>query len=70
MEVGAPPIKTDTGWLIIYSYITNYQSQNKIFGIEAVLLDLNDPKKILGRTEKPLMVPEEEYELYGNVPNI
>lgn len=70
VEIGAQPIKTDQGWLLVYSHIRNYFSDNKIFGIEAVLLDLDDPKKIIGRTQTPFLVPDEEYELYGIVPNI
>jgi len=70
VEVGAPPIKTKEGWLVIYSYIQNYFSGKKIFGIEAVLLDLKDPKKILCRTAGPMMVPEEIYERYGYVPDV
>ncbi len=70
VELGAPPIKTKDGWLVIYSYIKDYMSANKSFGIEAVLLDLDDPRKILGRTESPLLTPEKEYELTGNVPSI
>ncbi len=70
IEVGAPPIKTEKGWLLIYSSIKNYFSENKVFGIEAILLDLNDPKKILSRTTEPLLVPETEYEKYGNVPQV
>lgn len=70
VEVGAAPIKTDRGWLLIHSYIRNYFRGNKIFGIEAVLLDLNDPRKIISRTDRPFLVPSEEYELYGRVPNI
>ena len=70
LEVGAPPVKTDKGWLLIYSYIQNYFSSEKIFGIEAVLLDLNDLSKIIGRTTNPLLFPEKEYELFGDVPDI
>jgi predicted GH43/DUF377 family glycosyl hydrolase len=70
VEVGAQPVKTDKGWLIIYSYIQNYFSDNKIFGIEAVLLDLHDPLKIIGKTCYPILLPEKEYELHGDVPNI
>src|SRR5690606_8977083 len=58
VEVGAPPIKTDEGWLLIYSHIQNYYSNEKIFGIEALLLDLDDPLTILGRTESALLVPD------------
>ncbi len=70
IELGAPPIKTKEGWLVIYSYIKDYLSDDKKFGIEAVLLDEKDPRVIRGRTEYPLMLPEAEYELKGDVPNI
>jgi predicted GH43/DUF377 family glycosyl hydrolase len=70
VEAGPPPIKTKDGWLFIYSYIQNYLSPPAVFGVEAVLLDLNDPRKIIARTDKPLLVPQEKYEKYGKVPNI
>ena len=70
VEAGAPPIKTKYGWLLIYSYIQNYFSPPAVFGIEAALLDLHDPQKIIARTDKPLLVPQEKYEKYGKVPNI
>ncbi|HEX7042654.1 MAG TPA: hypothetical protein VF189_05385 [Patescibacteria group bacterium] len=70
VELGAPPIKTQNGWLVIYSYIKNYLTNNKVFGIEAVLLDLENPQKIVGRTTLPLLTPEEPYELEGIIPNV
>ena len=74
VEVGAPPIKTKYGWLLVYSHIQNYfqnpNNSDRIFGIEALLLDLNDPRKIIGRTEGPLLSPEEPYELSGYIPNV
>jgi len=71
IEIGAPPIKTKYGWLLIYSYIRNYfASSGRVFGIEAALLDLKDPMKILAHTYRPILVPDEEYEEYGRVPNI
>jgi predicted GH43/DUF377 family glycosyl hydrolase len=70
IEVGAPPIKTQYGWLLIYSYIQNYFAPPPTFGIEAVLLDLENPAKIVARTEQPLLVPQAVYETYGRVPNV
>src|SRR3989344_3675779 len=70
VEVGAVPIETEKGWLLIFSYIKNYLSSEKIFGIEIVLLDLDNPLKIIGKIEEAFMVPEKDYELKGNVPNI
>lgn len=71
VEVGAPPIKTNKGWLLIYSYINNYFDEEKrIFNIEAALLDLKKPKQVIGRTNFPLLIPEKEYERKGIVPEI
>ncbi|OGI76131.1 hypothetical protein A3C67_01660 [Candidatus Nomurabacteria bacterium RIFCSPHIGHO2_02_FULL_42_19] len=74
VEVGAPPIKTKDGWLVIYLHIQNYFSNpdnfNRIFGIEAVLLDLNNPRKIIGRTRGPILAPRESYEMTGFVDNV
>lgn len=69
VEVGAQPIKTEHGWLLIYCYIRNYFTDKKLFGIEAVLLDLDDPTKIKERTKYPILCPEEGYEVYGMVPD-
>lgn len=71
VEVGAAPVKTKYGWLLIYSYIKDYlDGGRRVFGVEAALLDLKHPQNILARTYKPLLTPEEEYEKYGNVPNV
>src|SRR3989338_2531885 len=74
IEVGAPPIKTSYGWLLVYSHIQNYFSSpenlDRIFGIEAVILDLDNPLRVLGRTRGPLLVPRESYELLGHVPDV
>jgi predicted GH43/DUF377 family glycosyl hydrolase len=70
MEVGAPPLKTPYGWLLIYSYIKDYFTSNKLFTVQAALLDLKNPFKIIGHTKNPLLVPEEYYERIGYVPNV
>lgn len=71
VEVGSAPVKTKNGWLLFYSYIQNYfGGGERVFGIEALLLDLKDPRTIVGATRGPIMVPEETYEKYGIVPNI
>ena len=70
VEVGATPLKTEKGWLLIYSHIQDYTSDRPIFGVEALLLDLENPQRILQRTQGAFMVPEEYYEHIGMVPNI
>lgn len=71
VEVGAVPVKTDSGWVLIYSHIQNYFAEDKrIFGIEALLLDHENPQRIVGRTSEPLLVPQESYELEGMIKNV
>jgi len=74
VEVGAVPIKTKEGWLFIYSHIENYFKENnpfvKVFGVEALLLDLNNPQKIIGCTKGPMFTPTETYERFGQIPDI
>ena len=70
LEVGAPPLKTEAGWLLVYCHIKNYFSPPPVFEIRAVLLDLKNPLKILGTTTQPLLAPKEEYERFGKVPNV
>ena len=70
IEIGAPPVKTKDGWLLIYSHIKNYFSNDKIFGIEGTLLDLKNPRKITGKTRGPILIPEESYEKYGQAHNV
>jgi predicted GH43/DUF377 family glycosyl hydrolase len=78
IEVGAPPVKTKKGWLLIYSHIQNYFKQHKpgfysedtIFGVEAILFDLKDPMKIVGHSEGAIFSPNESYEKFGEVPGV
>jgi len=72
LEVGALPVKTNKGWLLIYSYIKDYFSKSKerLFGVKVALLDLDNPFKILGRLQMPILTPEEYYERFGMVHNV
>ncbi len=63
---GAAPIKTEEGWLEIYHGAT---SDNR-YCLGAVLLDLQDPTKVLARSYDPIFEPEAAYEktgFFGNV---
>ncbi|MFH1705461.1 MAG: hypothetical protein ABH867_00970 [Patescibacteria group bacterium] len=71
VEAGAVPLETDSGWLLIYAHIQNYyQEPKRVFGIEAVLLDHDNPKIITGRTKKPILTPKMDYEVKGTIANV
>ena len=58
----APPIKTESGWLMLYHGVAEKDSY---YRVGAVLLDLNDPRKILARTKDYIMEAETPYEVNG-----
>ena len=70
VEVGAPPVATASGWLLIHCYIRDYFHSSRVFGIEATLLDRDDPRRVCSRTSALLLTPERDYELQGAVPNV
>jgi predicted GH43/DUF377 family glycosyl hydrolase len=70
-EVGAVPILTEAGWLLIYSRAEHYyDADQRVFGIEAALLDRDDPRKVIAHTAGPFMVPETYYEKTGMVKSV
>lgn len=66
---GAPPIRTDEGWLVIYHGATP-RCNGLIYKTGVALLDLDDPSKVIARGKEYLMAPTEEYERVGDVPNV
>jgi len=63
---GCSPIKTEKGWLMIY----HGANEENRYCLGALLLDLNDPSKVLARSEEPIMVPTEQYETCGFFNNV
>jgi predicted GH43/DUF377 family glycosyl hydrolase len=59
------PLETEAGWLML----THGVGPMRQYCIGAVLMDLDDPTKIIGRTQEPLMMPRDE-ERSGYVPNV
>ena len=68
---GAPPIKTNKGWLEIYHGVRQ-KGHKKIYSAGAILLDLKNPEKILARSpiNKPLFAPTEKHEKKGFISNV
>ncbi|MDP1707361.1 MAG: hypothetical protein Q8L30_02300 [bacterium] len=60
---GPPPIKTDSGWLLLYHAIDERDPGRYKLG--AMLLDLDDPTNVLYRGASPILSPDEPYENHG-----
>ena len=65
---GAPPIKTEKGWLLFYHGHT--RGQYGKYKIGAMLLDLKDPTKILYKSSNPVLIPDRGYEISGFKPGV
>lgn len=66
---GPVPIETTEGWLMFYHGVSG-TCNGFVYSFGAVLLDINDPGKVLLRTSNYLLTPEKEYEITGFVPNV
>ena len=66
---GPIPIETDEGWLMIYHGVMD-TCNGFVYSMGAALLDLDQPEKVLFRTNKHLLTPDAEYEVSGHVPNV
>lgn len=63
-----PPIKTPEGWLtIIHGVYTS--AGGRAYYLGAMLLDLKEPWKIIGKTNSYILAPETSYERHGNCDN-
>jgi predicted GH43/DUF377 family glycosyl hydrolase len=60
-----PPIELDEGWLLL----THGVGAMRKYSIGAVLLDKDDPSKVLGRTREPVLAAADE-DREGYVPNV
>lgn len=62
-SAGPPPLKTKLGWLVLYHAMDPDEPDRYKLG--AMLLDLNDPTKILHRSPQPILEPDASYENDG-----
>ncbi len=67
---GPPPVKTREGWLHIYHGVAGHFGSSAVYQAGVMLLDLDDPSKVIGRCRRNILEPREPYELAGQVPNV
>ncbi len=59
------PVETSEGWLALFHGVGPMRK----YSIWAQLLDINDPSKVIGRLDEPILTPD-EHERDGYVPNV
>jgi len=67
-RIGAagPPMKTEHGWLFTYH---GYDDKHR-YCLGAALLDVKNPSRVIARLRDPILEPEENWEINGDVPNV
>ncbi len=71
---GTPPLRTERGWLLLIHAVNDDPSRGKNgwepqwterYAAGVLLLDLDDPGKVIGLSPEPLLAPEASYETRG-----
>jgi len=66
---GAPPVRTDRGWLSIYHGVFATMD-GCVYRLGVALHDLEDPARILGVGDRWILQPEDAWEVVGYVHNV
>jgi predicted GH43/DUF377 family glycosyl hydrolase len=74
---GPPPIRVEEGWLLIHHGVVgdipdgfDPTTQKVEYAAGAMLLDADDPSRVIARTDLPILAPETADERDGVVPNV
>jgi beta-1,2-mannobiose phosphorylase / 1,2-beta-oligomannan phosphorylase len=74
---GPAPVRVDEGWLLLYHGVTGeitgsaFEPQSNVhYAAGAMILDADDPSRVLARTARPLLTPETGHETAGQVANV
>ena len=64
--IAGPPILIDEGWLLFYHGVDN----TNCYRLGVILLDRDQPEKVLARQIAPIIEPELSWEINGFIPNV
>jgi predicted GH43/DUF377 family glycosyl hydrolase len=67
--LGPPPLETAAGWLLLYHGV-RLTASGALYRSGLALLDLDDPTRVIARTDDWHLGPETDYERTGDVPNV
>jgi len=62
MGGSTPPIETEDGWLVLYHAV---DPNDQLYRVGVMLLDLDDPTKVIARSKGFILEPVEDYEMQG-----
>ena len=63
------PVRTKEGWLMLYHGVRSFGT-GSIYKLGVVLLDLEKPWIVKGKSKEPILSPDEAYERIGDVNNV
>ncbi|NLF87550.1 glycosidase [Candidatus Bathyarchaeota archaeon] len=66
LGVGGTPIRMKDYWMVIYHGV----SVERVYSLGIILLDPDNPERVLYRSRKPILSPKRDYERFGKVPNV
>jgi predicted GH43/DUF377 family glycosyl hydrolase len=64
--IAGPPLLIDDGWLLLYHGV----DEHHVYRLGVMLLDRNDPTRVIAHQDDPIIEPELEWEINGYVPNV
>lgn len=66
---GAPPFLTEKGWMCIIHCVMP-SAMTLIYTVGAMVLDKDDPSKVIATAKHPILVPDEPYEVQGLIQTV
>ncbi len=67
--LGPPPIETPEGWLVIYHGV-RITASGSLYRVGLALLDLENPARVIRRSDRWVFGPHADYEYIGDVPGV
>lgn len=67
--ISPPPMETPEGWLVLYHGV-RHTAGGCLYRLGLALLDLDDPRRVLRRSDDWIFAPEEPYERHGDVADV
>ncbi len=67
--LGPPPIETKEGWLVMYHGV-RMTTSGSLYRVGLALLDLDEPRRVIRRSDEWVIGPQMTYEYTGDVPGV